>query len=162
MFFSQQPGGLTIPAASRIYRISVPDGQISAATDPTRQALIINGVKEARRGRGQRLFVLDMFYGSVVLHERSTGQNRILITGFRGLDSIEEGSDGTLYVSSFDGGAVYKLDADGTNPRILIKDVGAKTTADMALDEEHGRLLVPDTLNGRVLIVPTAGGTLLP
>jgi hypothetical protein len=154
--------GLSIPAASRIYRISIPNGQISEAMAPTRQALIINGVKEARHGKGQRLLVLDMFYGSIVRHEMHTDQSHILATGFRGLDSLEEGADGTLYVSSFDGGAVYKLDADGTNPVTLISGVGYKTTADMALDEENGRMLVPDTAHGTVIILPTAGGTPLP
>lgn len=143
---TDSPEALQIPAEARVYRVSL-TGQIRALNTPSRKSLVINGVGLSRPG----LLVADMFYGNVV--RISGGKQTVIASGFRGADGVEQGSDGTIYVSSFDNGAVWKMDADGENPRALLSGVGRSSTADFYLDERGKRLLVPDTLHGTVHIV---------
>ena len=70
------------------------------------------------------------------------------------MDGIEQGRDGSIYMSSFDNGAIFKVDRDGENPQVLLQGVGFQTTADFYLDEKGKRILQPDTLHGTIIIVP--------
>ena len=149
------PAAWEIPALARVYRIGL-DGKISSMFEPSRKLLVINGVTASRKTG--KLLVLDFFHGSVVEVDakagKKTGGKTILATGLRGADGIEQAKDGTLYVSSFENGAVWRLDADGENPKLLLKDVGFQTTADFYLDEPGKRLYVPNTAAGTVIVVP--------
>jgi gluconolactonase len=150
---TDSPQALAIPDTSRVYRISV-TGQVQEAVTPSRKVLVMNGVAPANK-RGH-LLCGEFFYGNVVDVDLSTNHKQIVATGFRGADGLEQGDDGTIYVSSFDNGAVWRMDADGENPRVLLQDAGRSSTADFYLDERGNRLLVPDTLHGTVIVVPTA------
>ena len=147
---SQQ--ALDIPALARVYRISL-TGRITEVVSPSRKTLVINGTAPARRPG--TLLVGEFFYGNVVSVNLMTGAKTVIATGFRGADGIEQGRDGSIYVSSFDNGIVWKMDRDGENPVVLLKDVGRSSTADFYLDEAANRLLVPDTAHGTVIVVPT-------
>ncbi|WP_186763102.1 SMP-30/gluconolactonase/LRE family protein [Lentzea tibetensis] len=146
---SQQ--ALDIPALGRVYKITL-TGRITEVVSPSRKNLVINGTAPSRRPG--HLLVGEFFYGNVVEANIATGQRTVIATGFRGIDGIEQGHDGTIYVSSFDNGAVWKMDRSGENPKVLLKDVGRSSTADFYLDERGGRLLVPDTSHGTVIVVP--------
>jgi sugar lactone lactonase YvrE len=141
-----------IPAVSRVYRITM-DGQITSVFEPSRKLLVINGVTETKKRK--TLLVLDFFHGSVVEVDIKKGTKTIIATGLRGCDGIEQGSDGTIFVSSFENGAVWRMDENGENLRQLISGIGFQTTADFYLDEAAKRLYVPNTATGSVLIVPT-------
>ncbi|WP_285751584.1 SMP-30/gluconolactonase/LRE family protein [Lentzea sp. NBRC 105346] len=147
---SQQ--GLDIPALARVYRVSL-SGKITEVVSPSRKTLVINGTAPARKPG--TLLVGEFFYGNVVSVNLMTGAKTVIATGFRGADGIEQGRDGTIYVSSFDNGIVWKMDRDGEKPVVLLKDVGRSSTADFYLDEAGNRLLVPDTAHGTVIVVPT-------
>jgi sugar lactone lactonase YvrE len=146
------PQALAIPAMSRVYRITVA-GKVSEAVTPSRKVMVMNGVAQANRHG--HLLCAEFFYGSVVDVDLSNNRKTIVATGLRAMDGIEQADNGTIFTSSFDNGAVYRVDADGENPRILLQDVGFQTTADFYLDERNKRLLVADTLHGTVIIVPT-------
>jgi sugar lactone lactonase YvrE len=142
----------SVPATSRIYRITL-DGRVSEVVSPSRKVLIINGVTTANRDN--KLLIAEFFYGNIVLAGRHRDTWKILATGFRGADGIEQAKDGTIYVSSFENGAVWKMDEDGENITPLIENVGRQSTADFYLDEPGHRLLVPDTLHGVVIVLPS-------
>ncbi|MFI6102302.1 SMP-30/gluconolactonase/LRE family protein [Lentzea sp. NPDC051213] len=144
---TDSPEALQIPAEARVYRVSL-TGQIRAVNTPSRKSLIINGVGLGRSG----LLIADMFYGNIVRIE--DGRQTVLASGFRGADGVEQAADGTIYISSFDNGAVWSIDRDGENPRTLLSGVGSRSTADFYLDERGKRLLVPDTLHGTVIVLP--------
>jgi sugar lactone lactonase YvrE len=141
-----------IPATARVYRITM-DGKISSVFEPSRKLLVINGVTEVKKRK--TLLVLDFFHGSVVEVDAKKNTKSIIATGLRGADGIEQASDGTIFVSSFDNGAVWRMDANGENMRQLVSGQGFQTTADFYLDEAAGKLYVPNTATGAVLIVPT-------
>jgi sugar lactone lactonase YvrE len=141
-----------IPAVSRVYRITM-DGQISSVFEPSRKLLVINGVTEVKKKK--TLLVLDFFHGSVVEVDIKKDVKTIIATGLRGADGIEQASDGTIFVSSFENGAVWRMDANGENMRQLISGIGFQTTADFYLDEPAKLLYVPNTVTGSILVVAT-------
>ncbi|TMM35760.1 MAG: hypothetical protein E6F99_18225 [Actinobacteria bacterium] len=149
---TDSPQALTIPVASRVYRITV-TGQVTEAVTPSRRALVMNGVIVNRRDR-HHLLVVDMFYGNITDVDLRTGRKTIVGTGYRAADGLAQGRDGTLYLCSFDDGIVWTVDAEGENPQILLQGVGRSSTADLYLDEPNRRLLVPDTLHNAVIVLP--------
>ncbi len=149
---TESPQALTIPVTSRVYRITL-TGQVTEAVTPSRRTLVMNGVIVSRRDR-RHLLVVDMFYGNVTEVDLRTNHKPIIGPGYRAADGIAQGRDGTLYVSSFDAGTVWKVDAEGENPQILVQGMGRSSTADVYLDEKGRRLLVPDTLHGTVIVIP--------
>jgi sugar lactone lactonase YvrE len=149
------PAAYDIPPLARVYRITLA-GKISSVFEPSRKLLVINGVTTSSKKRGS-LLVLDFFHGSVVeVDSRNGGKSKtILSTGLRGADGVEQGKDGTIYVSSFENGMVWKMDPDGDNLKVLLNEVGFQTTADFALDEKAKKLYVPNTAAGTIVVVPT-------
>ena len=148
---TDSPQALAIPAQARVYRITL-SGAVTEAVTPSRKTLILNGVFPGRRYG--HLLVGDMFYGNIVDVDLKTNRKEIVATGFRAADGLEQGRDGTIYVCSFDDGVVWKMDADGENPQILLSGVGRSSTADLHLDADGRRLLVPDTLHGTIIVLP--------
>jgi DNA-binding beta-propeller fold protein YncE len=139
-----------VPATSRVYRITM-DGQISSMFEPSRKLLVINGVTEVKKKKV--LMATDFFHGNIVEVDLKKGTKSIVTTALRGADGLEVGEDGTIYVSSFELGAVWRMDADGENMQVLVDHVGFQTTADMAVDEDAGKVYVPNTATGTVMIL---------
>ena len=146
------PAAFAIPATSRVYRIGL-DGGIKSVFEPSRKLLVINGVTEVKKRR--KLLVLDFFFGSVVDVDLKKGTKTILATALRGADGVEQAEDGTIFVSSFELGAVWRMDEDGENLQALITDVGFQTTADFYLDERAKLLYVPNTAAGTIMVIST-------
>ncbi len=150
-------GAWAVPATSRVYRITM-DGQITSVFEPSRKLLVTNGVTEAKKGKGvtnKRLLVTDFFHGNIVEVDTVTQDKQIIATAFRGADGLEQATDGTIFVSSFENGAVWRMDDNGENLRVLIDHVGFQTTADFYLDEAAHKLYVPNTPAGAVIILST-------
>ncbi len=143
----------TIEARSRIYRVTL-DGAVAEVVSPSRKLLVINGVGLANRPG--HLLAVDFFFGSLVEIKPGRRPTRTtLATGFRGADGVEQDAEGNIYVSTFENGAVWKLDRDGETVQVLLSGVGPRSTADFYLDEPGHRLLVPHTANGTILLLPT-------
>jgi sugar lactone lactonase YvrE len=141
-----------IPATSRIYRITV-QGKVTEAVTPSRKVIVMNGVAESATHRGH-LLCADFFYGSITDVDLKTNRKQILVTGFRAMDGLAQGRDGTFYTTSFDDGNIWKIDRDGEHPQLLLSGVGTSSTADLFLDEQTHRVMVPDTLHGTVIVLP--------
>jgi sugar lactone lactonase YvrE len=141
-----------VPATSRIYKVTL-SGQITNVLTPSRKLLVINGVSLPADGGG--LLAVDFFHGNIVRVKTGEDKKEIIATAFRGADGIEQASNGTLFVSSFENGAVWRMDANGENQTRLISGQGFQTTADFYLDQPANKLYVPQTAAGTVLIVPT-------
>jgi sugar lactone lactonase YvrE len=155
---TDSPQAEAIPTAARIYRITL-DGKVTDLFTPTRKILVTNGVTE---GSGRHLLAVDFFHGSVVDVDIHKDAKQIIATGpFRGADGIEQAKDGTIFVTSFENGRVWRMGANGENVVKLLDlatdlaTVARQTTADLALDEEAGLLYVPDTLHSQIHVVRT-------
>jgi len=164
---TDSPQAEAIPTASRVYRISLRTGRVTNVFTPSRKLLVMNGIAEpARRGNGshgnRELLAVDFFHGSVVHVDIARDTKDIIATGpFRGADGIEQGSDGTIFVSSFENGRVWRMDRDGENVVKLfdVADepgrVARQSLADFAVDERAGLLYVPDTRHSRIVVLKT-------
>jgi sugar lactone lactonase YvrE len=171
---TDSPQAEAIPTGARVYRISLRTGAVTNVFTPTRKILITNGVTEAKRGRGHddrrddvrredaHLLALDFFHGSVVDVDVKKDSKQIVATGpFRGCDGIEQAHDGTIFVTSFENGRVWRMDRDGENVQKLFDVaidqgiVARQSLADLALDEAAGLLYVPDTLHSRIVVLKT-------
>jgi hypothetical protein len=141
-----------IPVTSRVYRITL-DGVVSEAVSPSRETLILNGVTEAKEG--DRLLAGEFFYGNITEVRQNVDEKRVIATGFRGADGIAQDHKGNIYVSSFEQGIVWKMDADGGNLRVLLSGMGPKSTADFYLDEKAGQLIQPSTAAGTLTFITT-------
>lgn len=109
-------------------------------------------VMGAESGRGDavvKVLIAEFFHGHVL--EFRDGQLRRIATGLRGADGVERAKDGAIYASSWTQGKVWRLGADGRDPKVVIE--GLKSAADFFLDEDARRLLVPDMLAGTVTIM---------
>jgi hypothetical protein len=147
-----------IPEGARVYRIAL-DGAVTNAFTPTRKILVINGVTQANTNR--HLLAIDFFHGSVVDVDNRKDTKSIIATGpFRGGDGIEQAEDGTIFVTSFDNGRVWRMDENGENVVKLYDlaeagTVARSTLADLALDEAAELLYVPDALHANIVVLRT-------
>jgi len=147
------PAAYDIPAISRVYRIPMDGGAITSVFEPSRKLLVINGVTEIEKRR--ELLVLDFFHGNVVKVDIKKDSKKIIATALRGADGVEQGRDGTIFVSSFENGHVFRMDENGENLKFLARDVGFQTLADFFLDERAKQLYVPNTAAGTILVIST-------
>lgn len=140
------PEARSLPRVGRIFSIGL-DGRVRLAVDAAPEMPCPNGVCAPARNR---LLIAEFFLGNIL--EARKGRLTTLNTGFRGADGIECASTGEIFLSSWTQGKVWKLDAGGRNPKVLIE--GLQSAADFYLDEPARRLLVPDMKAGAVLFVP--------
>jgi sugar lactone lactonase YvrE len=152
---TDSPQAHAVPATSRAYRISMHDGEVTEVITPSRKVLIMNGLAFSRRTG--RMIVGEFFYGNVVdiKKGRKHSKQRIVATPFRGADGIEQGRDGTIFVSSFEQGMVWKMDKNGENLQLLLDGMGFQSTADFYLDEGAHQLLLANTQAGTVIVLGT-------
>jgi sugar lactone lactonase YvrE len=141
-----------IPVTSRVYRIAL-DGTVTEAVSPSQETLILNGVTQAKKGG--RLLAAEFFYGNVTEIKLNSNEKRVIATGFRGADGIAQDHQGNIYLSSFEQGTVWKMDAEGRNVQVLLTGLGPKTTADFFLDEKAGQLIQPSTAGGTLTFLTT-------
>jgi hypothetical protein len=134
---------------ARVYRITVPAGQVSIAVDEAADTLLINGVTAPAAGR---LLLAEFFFGNIL--EITGGTKKVLATGYRGADGIEQDAQGNIYISSYSQGKVWQLDSAGKNEKVILDMRGFGSTADHYLDVQNKRLVIPDTGKGTLIYQP--------
>ncbi|MFD2604224.1 SMP-30/gluconolactonase/LRE family protein [Euzebyella marina] len=135
-----------IPQVGRIYHITL-DGKISIVQDGSPLMLNPNGVGVDNQGN---IMVGAFFTGNFLVTRN--GKLTPLKGTFRGADAVEQDSKGNYYVSSWAQAKVWKIDGKTEEATILIENL--QSAADFLLEEENGRLLLPDMLAGKILEVP--------
>lgn len=135
-----------IPRLGRVYHITL-DGDVTVAQDTSDLMINPNGVGIDNNGN----FMIGAFFTGNFLVNRG-GALTPLKGQFRGADAVEQDSKGNYYISSWQQGKVWKIDGETEESTILIE--GLKTAADFYLEEDKGRLLLPDMLTGLVHSVP--------
>ncbi len=135
-----------IMPVARVYRITVPAGQVSVAVDSSQDMLLANGVTAPAAGR---MLIAEFFFGNIL--EFSGGALKTLASGYRGADGIELDTMGNIFVSSYTQGKVWKLDSAGKNEQVILDGRGFGSTADHYLDIANKRLVIPDTGKGTLI-----------
>jgi sugar lactone lactonase YvrE len=134
-----------LPAIGRIFRITL-DGKVSVVMTNTPAMPCPNGVFARTNGT---LLIGEFFRGDLI--EADQGKLKVLATGFRGADGVEQDSAGNIYVSSWTQGKVWRLEKGARHPRVILE--GLKSAADFYLDEEKKQIVVPDMLTGKLHFV---------
>ena len=131
-----------VPELGRIYHVDL-DGKISIKQNTSSLMLNPNGVGVDNNGD---IMVGSFFLGNFLVTRN--GELTPLKGIFRGADAVEQDSKGDYYVSSWASGKVWKIDGKTEESTILVD--GLKSAADFYLEEEKGRLLVPDMIAGKI------------
>jgi hypothetical protein len=131
-----------VPALGRIYHIDL-TGKVTLAQDTSALMLNPNGVGVDNNGE---IMVGEFFQGNFLV--KKNGQLVPLKGQFRGADAVEQDSQGNYYVSSWVAGTVWKIDGETEEAIVLID--GLKSAADFYLEEDKGRLLLPDMVAGMI------------
>jgi len=134
-----------VPALGRIYHVGL-DGQVTIAQDTSSLMLNPNGVGIDNDGN---LMVGAFFLGNFLVQRNGTFTP--LKGQFRGADAVEQDSKGNYYVSSWALATVWKIDGETEASTVLID--GLESAADFYLEEDKGRLLLPDMMAGKVYAV---------
>jgi len=134
-----------IPQVGRIYHIDL-NGTVTIAQDTSPLMTNPNGVGVDNDGN---IMVGAFFQGNFLVTRN--GKLTPLKGRFRGADAVEQDSKGNYYVSSWVQGKVWKIDGNTEEATVLID--GLKSAADFYLEEDKGRLLLPDMLAGMIYAV---------
>ncbi len=134
-----------VPNLGRIYHINL-EGQVSIAQDTSSLMPNPNGVGIDNNGD---IMVGEFFLGHFLV--KRNGVLEPLKGQFRGADAVEQDSKGNYYISSWSSGTVWKIDGITEESIVLID--GLKSAADFYLEEDKGRLLLPDMLEGMIYAV---------
>lgn len=134
-----------IPQVGRIYHIDL-EGRVTIAQDGSPLMTNPNGVGVDNNGE---IMVGAFFQGNFLV--KKEGRLTPLKGTFRGADAVEQDSQGNYYISSWIQGTVWKIDGKTEEATVLIS--GLQSAADFLLEEERGRLLLPDMMAGKILSV---------
>ncbi|MDO6518107.1 SMP-30/gluconolactonase/LRE family protein [Zobellia uliginosa] len=135
-----------VPELGRIYHIDL-EGHITIKQDTSPLMPNPNGVGVDKDGN---LMVGAFFKGNFLITENDA--LRPLKGEYRGADAVEQDRKGNYYVSSWVSGKVWKIDPKTEASTVLIE--GLESAADFYLEEDKGRLLVPDMMAGKIYAVP--------
>jgi len=134
-----------VPQLGRIYHIDL-TGNVTTAQGASP---LMNNPNGVGIDNNDNFMVGAFFTGNFLVNQN--GKLTPLKGQFRGADAVEQDSKGNYYVSSWTQGKVWKIDAKTEESTVLID--GLKSAADFYLEEENGRLLLPDMKAGLIYSV---------
>lgn len=134
-----------VPQSGRIYHADLM-GKVSIKQDTSPLMLNPNGVGVDNDGN---IMVGSFFLGNFLVTRQ--GALTPLKGEFRGADAVEQDSKGNYYISSWAAGTAWKIDGKTEEATVLID--GLQSAADFYLEEDKGRLLLPDMMAGVIYAV---------
>ena len=99
--------------------------------------------------KGEHLLIVDFTSGILYNYDLAARKLQEIASGFGGADGIVRQANGTVYVSDWKNGKVYRVDS---NKSVLLKD-GYQSAADIALSQDDHHLLVPDMKAGALDVI---------
>jgi gluconolactonase len=128
-------------------------GAIYKITPQRKLTLVIDGKTDPRvlapngllaDAKGEHLLIVDFTSGVLYNYEVAGKRLQEVASGFGGADGIVRQANGTIYVSDWKNGKVYRVE---NSKAVLLKD-GYQSAADIALSQDDHHLLVPDMKAG--------------
>lgn len=131
-----------------IFRISS-DGKVSTVVD-SKNPLVLgpNGLLMGPQGE---LLEVDFASGILYSVNLSNGELTKIAEGLGAADGLVRSSDGTYYVSDWEGGKVFSVSKDG---QVKLLKEGYAAAADIALSADGKHVLVPDMKAGELARLP--------
>ena len=141
------PEAAAMPVEGRIYHITM-DGKVTLIVDSNPLMTNPNGIGVGNDGQ---LLIGAFFKGNLLIYK--DGALSVLVADeLRGADAVEQDDDGYYYVSSWSKAKVWKISEDGSS--VIVLQDGFQSAADFYLEDNYGRLLLPDMLAGKIYDVP--------
>lgn len=134
-----------VPQSGRIYHSDL-KGKVAIKHDTSPLMLNPNGVGVDNDGN---IMVGSFFLGNFLVTRK--GALTPLKGEFRGADAVEQDSKGNYYISSWAAGTVWKINGKTEEATVLIDRL--QSAADFYLEEDKGRLLLPDMMAGVIYAV---------
>ncbi len=134
-----------LPSLGRLYRITL-DGKVSVAIDHAPEFPNPNGVDVLADGT---ILIAEFFRGTLL--EWKSGKWRQISGDHRSGDGIVNDGKGNLYLTEVFSGRVWHIKA-ATGERKLLATL--QSAADLILDDENCRLIVPDSKAGLLVFIP--------
>jgi gluconolactonase len=128
-------------------------GAIYKITPQRKLTLVIDGKADPRvlapngllaDAKGEHLLIVDFTSGVLYNYEVAGKRLQEVASGFGGADGIVRQANGTIYISDWKNGKVYRVE---NSKAVLLKD-GYQSAADIALSQDDHHLLVPDMKAG--------------
>ena len=135
-----------LPRTARVFRVDIAEGTVTLVLEASPDPRIFNGVLASRSGR---ILIADYFGGDLI--ELTNNPQRTIAVP-RGVDGIGEDTLGNLYLGVFEEGRVYRTDAHGGSPTVVVEGLGFRGVADLFVDAENGLLLVPNLGAGTLIV----------
>ncbi len=131
-----------------VYKIT-PQGKLSLLIDGQADARILAPNGLLADARGEHLMIADFTSG--MLYDYDIGKRRLqeIASGFGGADGLVRQANGTIYVSDWKSGKVYRVE---NHQAVVIKE-GYQSAADIALSQDDHHLLVPDMKAGMLDVI---------
>ena len=133
-------------------------GAVYKITPQRKLTLVIDGKADPRvlapngllaDAKGEHLLIVDFTSGILYNYDFAVRKLQEVASGFGGADGIVRQANGTIYVSDWKNGKVYRVD---NNKAVLLKD-GYQSAADIALSQDDHHLLVPDMKAGALDVI---------
>lgn len=133
-------------------------GAVYKITPQRKLSLVIDGKADPRvlapngllaDAKGEHLLIVDFTSGILYDYDLAARKLQEIASGFGGADGIVRQANGTVYVSDWKNGKVYRVD---NNKAVLLKD-GYQSAADIALSQDDHHLLVPDMKAGALDVI---------
>ncbi|HSH88139.1 MAG: SMP-30/gluconolactonase/LRE family protein [Methylophilus sp.] len=133
-------------------------GAIYKITPQRKLTLVIDGKADPRvlapngllaDAKGEHLLIVDFTSGILYNYDLAGRKLQEIASGFGGADGIVRQANGTIYVSDWKNGKVYRVDNDKA---VLLKE-GYQSAADIALSQDDHHLLVPDMKAGALDVI---------
>ncbi len=133
-------------------------GIIYKITPQRKLTLLLDGKADARvlapngllaDAKGEHLLMVDFTSGVLYDYDLPGKRLQEVASGFGGGDGIVKQANGTVYVSDWKAGKVYRVEG---NKAVLVKD-GYQSAADIALSQDGHHLLVPDMKAGALDVI---------
>lgn len=133
-------------------------GAVYKITPQRKLSLVIDGKADPRvlapngllaDAKGEHLLIVDFTSGILYNYDFAGRKLQEVASGFGGADGIVRQANGTIYVSDWKNGKVYRVD---NNKAVLLKD-GYQSAADIALSQDGHHLLVPDMKAGALDVI---------
>ncbi|MGP1715916.1 MAG: SMP-30/gluconolactonase/LRE family protein [Methylophilus sp.] len=128
-------------------------GAIYKITPQRKLSLVIDGKADPRvlapngllaDAKGEHLLIVDFTSGVLYNYDVAGKRLQEVASGFGGGDGIVRQANGTIYVSDWKNGKVYRVD----NNKAVLLNEGYQSAADIALSQDDHHLLVPDMKAG--------------
>jgi gluconolactonase len=131
-----------------IYKIT-PQGKLSLLIDGKADPRVLAPNGLLADAKGEHLLIVDFTSGVLYNYDLAGRKLQEIASGFGGGDGIVKQANGTIYVSDWKSGKVYRVD---NNKAVLVKE-GDQSAADIALSQDDHHLLVPDMKAGALDVI---------